>query len=267
MILSSHHKRLITALLPLPLVLWVLFHGGTPLLIFILLISALGQWEFYSLFWPQKKLALKLTGIGAGTVFLLAAGLYQQSPPALALALLFCLSCIVFLFVYSRDQESSDFRQVQTLFLGCCYLPLLLHLAFGFAWPELLLIVVAAFVSDAAAFYAGSLWGKRHIWPAISPKKTWLGSFAGMGACILACLVIGTIWGQAGAFALLGLGMALGLAAQFGDFFESALKRSRRAKDSGAILPGHGGLLDRIDSLLFVLPAYSLLRQIYPFFG
>ncbi|HDQ39472.1 MAG TPA: phosphatidate cytidylyltransferase [Desulfonatronum sp.] len=265
MILSSHHKRLLTALLPLPLLLWVLFHGGTPLLLLILLLSALGQWEFYSMFWPHERIAWKLAGIGVGSLFLLTAGLGLE--PLLALALAFCLFSLVFLVAYSRAPENCDFRQVQTLFLGCCYVPLLLHLALGFFWPELLLVIAAAFVSDTAAFYAGSSWGKTRIWPAISPKKTWIGSVAGLAACMLACLVIGKIWGQAGVLPLLGLGLTLNLAAQSGDFFESALKRSREIKDSGTILPGHGGLLDRIDSLLFVLPAYALLRLFHPFFG
>lgn len=264
MILSSHHKRLLTALLPLPFLLWVLFHGGTPLLLLLLVISALGQWEFYSMFWPGRKKFWKMLGIGAGTLFLVVAGLSGQA--LLAMAALFCLFSLVFLLAYSRAPEAIDFRHVQTLFLGCCYPPLLLHPALGLAWPELLLVVAAAFVSDTAAYYAGSSWGKRHIWPSISPKKTWIGSLAGLVGCVAACLAIGAIWGQAGAFALLGLGVVLNLAAQFGDFFESALKRSRDIKDSGAILPGHGGLLDRIDSLLFVLPAYALLRLAHPFF-
>jgi len=264
MILSAHHKRLLTGLLSLPVLLWTLYHGGTPLLVLLLLISGLGQWEFYSMFWPREKTAWKLVGIGAGTLFLLAAGLYQQA--VLALSLLFCLFSLIFLFAYSRNPQNSDFRQVQTLFLGCCYLPLLLHPALQLAWPELLLVIAAAFFSDTAAYYAGSFWGKRHIWPVISPKKTWVGSFAGLVASTMACLVIGKVWGHAGVFALLGLGVALNLAAQFGDFFESALKRSRGLKDSGSILPGYGGLLDRIDSLLFVLPVYGLLRLVHPFF-
>lgn len=264
MLLSSHHKRLATGLLPLPLLLWVLFHGGIPLLVLVLLISALGQWEFYSMFWPRTKTPWKLTGILAGSVFLLAAGLCQQA--VLALALLFCFFCLVFLVAYSKDSKGIDFSQVQTLFLGCCYLPLLLHPALGLAWPELLLVCAAAFLSDTAAYYAGSSWGKRHIWPSISPKKTWVGSFAGLAACVTACMFIGAIWGQAGILSFIALGLVLNVAAQFGDFFESALKRSRNIKDSGTVLPGHGGLLDRIDSLLFVLPVYALLRLVHPFF-
>jgi phosphatidate cytidylyltransferase len=265
MIISSKYQRLLTGLLPLPLLIWVIFHGGTPLLVLILLISGLGQWEFYSMFWPQERTAWKLAGIGAGTLFLLVAGIWQQA--VLALALLFCLFSLIFLIAYSRDPQNSDFRQVQTIFLGCCYLPLLLHPAFQLTWPELFLVLAAAFFTDTAAYCAGSIWGKRRIWPVISPKKTWVGSFAGLATCMAVCLIIGKVWGQAGVLAFLGLGLALNLAAQFGDFFESALKRSRGLKDSGTMLPGHGGLLDRIDSLLFVVPVYSLLRLIYPFFG
>lgn len=267
MILSAYHKRLITAILPLPLLLWVLFHGGTPLLFLVVLISGLGQWEFYSMFWPGGKTARKAAGIAAGILFLLVAGHGQETVLVLTLALLFCLFCLAFLFAFSRDQGGSDFRDVLILFLGCCYLPLLLHFALAFSWPELLLVIAAAFVSDAAAYYAGSAWGKRPVWPTISPRKTWIGCFASLAACIPACLVVGLFLGLSGLPAFLVLGLILNLAAQFGDFFESALKRSRRLKDSGALLPGHGGLLDRIDGLLFVIPAYALLRQVHTFFG
>jgi hypothetical protein len=97
--------------------------------------------------------------------------------------------------------------------------------------------------------------GGPKIWPSISPKKTWAGSLGGLATCIVVCVGIGLLLGSADilSFALLGTG--LNVAAQLGDFFESALKRWRGVKDSGRVLPGHGGILDRIDSLLFVLPA------------
>jgi phosphatidate cytidylyltransferase len=109
--------------------------------------------------------------------------------------------------------------------------------------------------------------GRHKIWPLVSPKKSWEGYFGGMLLCVLACTVLGLaaealdwrmirlpLWG----WVLLALG--LNMAALFGDFFESALKRSLDVKDSGTILPGHGGMLDRIDSLLFVLPVFMFLR-------
>ncbi|WP_028573108.1 phosphatidate cytidylyltransferase [Desulfonatronum lacustre] len=263
--LTSHHKRLLTGLLPLPVLLWILFSGGLPLLLLVLILAALGQWEFYSMFWKRERPGWKLLGIAGGALFLMAAYLAPTAVPA-ALAGLFCLFGILFLVSYSADPETASFPDVLLLFLGCCYLPLLLHFALGLAWPELLLVVAAAFLSDTAAYYTGSKLGRRHVWPSISPKKTWEGSAGGMAACVGASLVVGLAWGTAGAAAFIFLGVVLNLAAQVGDFFESAMKRSQAVKDSGTLLPGHGGILDRIDSLLFVLPAYAALSLVYPFF-
>ena len=111
------------------------------------------------------------------------------------------------------------------------------------------------------------MWGKKKIWPRISPKKSWAGSLGGMGACVLTTLVFGLALGNgAPVWQWLVLGAGLNVAAQMGDFFESALKRSLDVKDSGSILPGHGGLLDRVDSLLLVIPTYGLVRMLHPFF-
>jgi phosphatidate cytidylyltransferase len=127
---------------------------------------------------------------------------------------------------------------------------------------ETVLVLLASFASDTGAYYAGSWFGKRKIWPAISPKKTWAGSVGGALTCVAVCLILGFAvgdwpFGRASWGTWIALGLALNLASQFGDFFESALKRSLDAKDSGALLPGHGGVLDRIDSLLFAAPVYK----------
>ncbi len=263
--LTSHHKRLLTGLLPLPILLWILFSGGAPLLLLVMILAALGQWELYSMFWKGQRSGWKVLGVIGGALFLLAAYLAPATVPA-ALAGLFCLFGVLFLVSYSADPETASFSDALLLFLGCCYLPLLLHFALGLAWPELLLVVAAAFLSDTAAYYTGSKLGRRHVWPSISPKKTWEGSAGGMAACVGACLIVGLAWGTASAPAFILLGVVLNLSAQVGDFFESAVKRSQGVKDSGTLLPGHGGILDRIDSLLFVLPVYAGLGLVFPFF-
>jgi phosphatidate cytidylyltransferase len=100
----------------------------------------------------------------------------------------------------------------------------------------------------------------------VSPKKTWAGSWGGLACCTAGCLGLGLLWGLASWPAYLLLGLALGVAAQAGDFFESALKRHLDVKDSGRLLPGHGGVLDRIDSLLLVVPAYAAARALHVLF-
>ena len=131
-------------------------------------------------------------------------------------------------------------------------------------------MVVAAVASDTCAYYAGCLWGSHKIWPRVSPKKSWEGAIGGLAGCVAATALLAWCFfgfsrpgGNPAAYtaAWIAVGVLLNVAAQAVDFFESALKRSRNVKDSSALLPGHGGLLDRMDSLLFVLPAYYLAKM------
>lgn len=118
----------------------------------------------------------------------------------------------------------------------------------GAAWVFVALTTVWAV--DTAAFVVGRLVGRRRLWPRVSPGKTWEGTAAGLIAGVAACGAWAPVVQVDSGFALL-LGLALGCGAVLGDLVESAIKRAARVKDSGALLPGHGGLLDRIDSLAF----------------
>ena len=157
-------------------------------------------------------------------------------------------------------------KQIQ----GIIYIPVLLsflivirHSPQGMIWIFFLLAIV--FAGDISALYVGTLVGRHKLCPAVSPGKTIEGSLGG----IAANLAIGGIakilflpqlpWGLSILFF-----MAVGIAGQVGDLFESELKRSSKVKDSGGLLPGHGGFLDRIDALLFAAPvAYSFKMFIF----
>ena len=153
-------------------------------------------------------------------------------------------------------------KQVQ----GVLYIPVLLVLLIpirqapqGF-WLIFTLVFVV-FAGDTLALYVGTFLGRHKLCPNISPKKTIEGSLGGLGGNLLAGLIMkltvfsGVGWGQAVIFCL-----AVGAAGQIGDLFESQMKRASGIKDSGGILPGHGGMLDRIDALLFAGPvAYVLI--------
>jgi phosphatidate cytidylyltransferase len=135
-----------------------------------------------------------------------------------------------------------------------------LHAAFGARAVLLLLVVIV--VSDTAQYYAGRLFGRRKLSPVISPKKTLEGALGGFVVAPIAAVVVARWWlpevppGRMSliALALVGLGIA-------GDLFESLLKRSAGLKDSSALIPGHGGVLDRIDALLFAAPAFYLFLR------
>ena len=120
-----------------------------------------------------------------------------------------------------------------------------------------LLVLFSTFACDTAAFFAGRTWGRHLMAPVISPKKTWEGAVAGFAAAIAAALVLRSLL-NLGDWELplsnvqtIALGCLTGLFAQLGDLLESLIKRRAGAKDSGRLMPGHGGILDRIDSLVF----------------
>ena len=122
----------------------------------------------------------------------------------------------------------------------------------------LLLAIGATWAADVGAYAIGSLWGRKKITPRISPGKTWEGTFGGFGAAALAVLGIAALFGLGRPEAAIAV-VTLGPAAFAGDLLESLLKRRAAVKDSGSLFPGHGGMLDRIDSVLAVAPVVVAL--------
>ena len=118
--------------------------------------------------------------------------------------------------------------------------------------------LVPVWAGDIAAIFAGKAFGKHPLAPKISPKKTVEGSVANLLAAVATAWLLGRFLGLSDARSL-GAGVAVGILGQAGDLFESWLKRRADVKDSGTLLPGHGGVLDRIDSVLFAAPAVALI--------
>lgn len=139
---------------------------------------------------------------------------------------------------------------------------LLLHAdgALGPRWA--LTALVAVWAADSFAYFAGSRWGRSKLAPTISPGKTWAGLWGGLLGCVLltvlAAPLLGVGWLQLPALALLAL--ISGASSIVGDLFESLIKRHAGNKDSGDLIPGHGGVLDRVDSLLAALPVFLVVK-------
>lgn len=262
---TPHLQRILTSVLLLPVLGWAIYHGDPILAVVISAVAVIGLQEFYAMFWPGRdRLAWKVGGT------LLAFGIIWAPMTwtgGAVTGLVLLAAAMAFLLSYDQKRSPDAFFTSQILLFGLLYLPFILRFARALTSPEIILVLLSTFATDTGAYYTGRHIGGPKIWPSISPKKTWAGSVGGCAFCILTCLCIGLIAGNADALAFVALGAALNLAAQFGDFFESALKRWRGIKDSGKLLPGHGGILDRIDSLLFVLPLYCGLSSLFPFFG
>jgi phosphatidate cytidylyltransferase len=129
--------------------------------------------------------------------------------------------------------------------------------ALGFVAMVFLFAVVWA--TDIAAYFAGRLAGGRKLWPAVSPNKTWSGAVAGAVAATVAALAVAAVAGIGPPAAIAVLGFVLSIAAQFGDLFESALKRSFGVKDASHAIPGHGGLMDRLDGFVAAAAAAAVV--------
>lgn len=125
---------------------------------------------------------------------------------------------------------------------------------------QVLAALTLVWVADTAAYFVGRKWGRRKLAPSISPGKTWEGAWGGLAAAVAYAIICGTfLLGTVGWLALVMAAALLTAISIVGDLFESAAKRQAGVKDSGALLPGHGGIMDRIDSATAVLPVAALL--------
>lgn len=158
---------------------------------------------------------------------------------------------------------------------GICYVAVPLFAAITYMLVEnpymLLLMFVMIWLNDTGAFLVGSAIGSHRLCERLSPKKSWEGFWGGVCFSVLAGVLAATVWPGSSVFNgyvwyYAGMGVVVSLFATWGDLFESMIKRTVGVKDSGKLLPGHGGMLDRIDSLLFVAPAlliYALLWELF----
>jgi phosphatidate cytidylyltransferase len=171
---------------------------------------------------------------------------------------------LFYLIAYSHIPDLS--RDLMVNVLALLYIPLLLghfvwlrYLSDGQWWVFWLLMVIMA--GDTGAFYVGRTWGKTKLYPEVSPGKTWAGVVGGIAAAVIVGLALGR-WALPGVSlaALAWLALLLAVVGLLGDLFESMLKRQAQVKDASEILPGHGGMLDRLDSLLFTAPLVVYIR-------
>lgn len=264
---SSALQRSITGAGIVLLLLLALLLRGPLLLGLILVASALGLWEFYAMFWGQGgRIPHRIFAILLGWGMIVLTWLHRPQDALVCLGAGFVLAALTFLFRWDTVEEHEAFAHGGLFMAGLAYIPLLLLPATYLTSLQLALVIACTAASDTAAYFVGSMFGRHKLWPRVSPNKSSEGAIAGLAATVLICTMVGSIWGHAPWWAFLLLGILLNVAAQLGDLFESALKRSAGVKDSSNLLPGHGGVLDRADSLLFAMPTFAVVDQWYPFF-
>ncbi|MHC1791420.1 phosphatidate cytidylyltransferase [Solidesulfovibrio sp.] len=254
----SQKKRVLTALVGLPVLAVALYCGGWPLLVIVAAASVVGMREFFAMA-GRPGLLLEVVGclLGGLAVVCLAQGLWPALVGLLAGAL--WLEHFDFLRRFAGRGEKDPPRGL--LVSAMLYVPVPLGLLCWFSPLETAFVLAVVMAADTGAYYGGHAVGGAKVWPAVSPGKTWAGTVSGVAAAALAaaCFAVAT---PAGGVPLALAGAVLAVVSQFGDFYESALKRAVGVKDSGAILPGHGGLLDRVDGLLPAILVYAAGRSL-----
>lgn len=282
--------RIATALILLPLVLWLLWIGGLPFALLVSVAAAVCAWELNEL--PGQSVRAARAGerlegsaspplrrrVRGGVIASTAAAFLLPVTEGLevhgftARGILAALVMVALVDALLFEPELVRVPQrVGLAILGAAYPGVLMamvvrlrQLPDGVAW--LFLTLVVTWLNDTGAYFAGRAYGRRKLYPRISPSKTWEGAAGGLAASVAGALVVKALgwlpqlpwWGSV----IVGAGAAV--LGPLGDLSESMLKRAYGAKDSSALLPGHGGVLDRVDALLFTAPFVLFCASFLP---
>lgn len=257
--MSLMAKRVLVAFVLLAVGIPAIIFGGLPYFLLIVLFIGTAAWEYVIIF-RAVHLSPSIWLTVGGVVLLLGVRNYFPAAAGAVLSLLVLVAMAIHLFAYEtgRDQAATDFAVTLggIVYLGWigAYMLDVRNLPGGLWW--LLLVLGTVWLTDAAAYFLGSRFGKRQLSPRLSPKKTWEGFWAGVIVGTLACVGLAVLWHREVSLPVTAwqgalLGLVISILPTLGDLGESMIKRQAGFKDSSNIIPGHGGFLDRVDSWLW----------------
>ncbi|MEN8251272.1 MAG: phosphatidate cytidylyltransferase [Bacteroidota bacterium] len=268
---SGLRVRIITAIIgAFILIAATAFHMWTYFAVFLAL-SIATQWEFYKLAHLDEKLPLSVWGTLIGQLIFTLTFLIEADILSLKyMWIVFPFLASVFMIkIYKKEEE--PFTNIAYTFLGIIYVAIpfsLLHIiAFahhGIYSHEIIVgIMLILWASDTGAYFSGIMLGKKKLFERISPKKTWEGSIGGAFLALIMAYVLSRYMHDLTTVQWLAASTLIVITGIYGDLTESVFKRSIEIKDSGRSLPGHGGFLDRFDSLLLAAPFIVVFIKIF----
>ncbi len=262
--LSENIKRIAVSFAAIPIIILASYFGGYYFLAFVIVVSVTAYYEFI-LFCKKKEINANLL---LASIIILLLVLNQFKHFMDVYSIIISSSLLLLIFELFRNKGSAILNLGAT-YLGIFYIGLFSTALLGLRefYPNvdglyvrggylIISILAGIWLGDSAAYYGGTAFGKHKLFPRVSPNKSWEGAVFGflfsLGTMIFAKLVVLDFlaWNN-----VIVLGIIVGIVGQLGDLIESLLKRDAGVKDSSAIIPGHGGVFDRFDSLLFVAPA------------
>ena len=257
--MTPHVKRWITGVIAVPILFGIIVYGSeVAFAVLIIAVSLAGMQEYNRMAFGAGMSGEKAQTMVIALLILLTAvsGDFRLLSAVMSFAV---MAVLILHLLRIRDREP-DMSPVGKTILGLMYIPVLMSYFIlirktpeGVLW--IFFILVLAFSGDVAAYYVGKGMGKRKLLPHVSPGKTVEGTIGLVAGSIIGCLLFRQLF-----FPLLPvahaviLGLVGSVTGQLGDLCESAFKRAAGVKDSGALLPGHGGILDRLDCLMFIAP-------------
>ena len=257
-------KRSLSGIIYVALIFSAIYIDCMPFFLVVFsFIAFAAHWEYAELNRLHRTRPLRVILDALAGIFMInAAGLTSfLLGPSLGFFILYLLFILVRSLYSNRSEQPAE---ISKIIFGHIYitLPITLATLLKDSYPSILLTaVVAIWANDTGAYIVGSRIGKNRLFPSLSPKKSWEGFFGGMlfsviSTTLLAYFLDVTMFDVTKGIVL---GIVISVFATWGDLFESMLKRNAGVKDSGSLIPGHGGILDRIDSMLFVIPITTLL--------
>ena len=266
--MNSHIKRWLTAIVVVPVLFAVIAWGGET--VFFALIAAvilLGIHEYSNMVLDASQVHEKIQAL---VISALIPVVFFLGSPEMLLGILCAAMLTVFILYLARiKKENFNLTPVMKIIFGVLYVSFLLsHLIWlrrgeaGALW--IFFVIVLAFSGDVAAYYVGRTWGRRKLMPLVSAGKTVEGVLGLVAGSALGCLIFSWFFlPQLFPWHAIVLGVFASVLGQLGDLCESVLKRAAGVKDSGSLLPGHGGILDRLDCLLFIVPCVHYYRYYF----
>ena len=256
---SSHIKRWITGIVVAPALFAAIYFGTEPVFTIIVMLLILGGVvEYNNMVFSKDSYWEKSEGLVIGILIPLAA--FFGNIQLMFATVTFAVIAVFLLFLFRLKDHMFDITVLTKVVFGFLYIPVMVSYFIlarqfedGIQW--VFFIIILAFSGDISAYYVGKYMGKKKLMPSVSAGKTVEGTLGLIVGSIAGCIIFKLVFfRELPLIHAISLGFMGSILGQLGDLCESAIKRTFLIKDSGFLLPGHGGVLDRLDSLIFIIP-------------